>query len=88
MFLGRTIPTKPYPSRLSKENGLYKKEVEELKKKHDKLTAEKAEEWDIKNAVRINKLILGSLNLMAEIDSGENAGRVVQNGHRQRDATR
>ncbi|KAF8347021.1 tubulin binding cofactor A [Amanita rubescens] len=36
--------------RLNKENGLYKKEVEELKKKQDKLTAEKAEEWDIKNA--------------------------------------
>jgi len=36
--------------RLSKEHGLYKKEVEEQKKKLDRLKAEKAEEWDIKNA--------------------------------------
>ena len=75
-------PTKSYRSRLGKEHGLYKKEVEELKKKGDRLKAEKAEEWDIKNAVRIDKLMLESLNSMAPIDSGENDGRIIQDGHR------
>ena len=37
--------------RLGKEDILYKNEVEEQKRKLDKLTAEGAEDWDIKNAV-------------------------------------
>jgi hypothetical protein len=39
--------------RLLKENGLYRDEVEENKKKEGKLRAEGAEDWDIKNAVSI-----------------------------------
>ncbi|KAH7886188.1 tubulin binding cofactor A [Phlebopus sp. FC_14] len=39
--------------RLLKEYVLYGKEAEEQKRKLDKLIAENAEEWDIKNARRI-----------------------------------
>lgn len=34
-----------------KENGLYRKEAEDLQRKLDKMIADGAEEWDLKNAV-------------------------------------
>ncbi|KAJ7601301.1 tubulin binding cofactor A [Roridomyces roridus] len=37
-------------SRLNKEHGMYQKEAADLKIKKDKLRADGAEEWDIKNA--------------------------------------
>ncbi|EAU92258.2 hypothetical protein CC1G_00477 [Coprinopsis cinerea okayama7 len=39
--------------RLVKENGLYKKEVEQNVAKRDKFIADGAEEWDIKNAGKL-----------------------------------
>lgn len=34
-----------------KENGLYRKETEDLQRKLDKMIADGAESWDLKNAV-------------------------------------
>ncbi|TFY71835.1 hypothetical protein EVG20_g1178 [Dentipellis fragilis] len=55
----------PYPSipthsrctihRIVKEQRIYRDEVEELRRKTDKLAAEGAEEWDIKNGVRLHQ---------------------------------
>jgi len=39
--------------RLTKENGLYRKEADELEAKKNKLTADGAEDWDIKNATKM-----------------------------------
>ncbi|KAJ4002171.1 hypothetical protein F5050DRAFT_1707610 [Lentinula boryana] len=48
-------------NRLLKENGLYRKETEDLQRKHDKMIADGAEEWDLKNAKRLveesNKMV-------------------------------
>ena len=38
--------------RLTKENGLYRKEVDQLEAKKNKFIADGAEHWDISNAVR------------------------------------
>ncbi|EDR15238.1 uncharacterized protein LACBIDRAFT_192425 [Laccaria bicolor S238N-H82] len=40
-------------ARLAKENGLYRKEADQLKLKRDKLVVEDAESWDVKNATRM-----------------------------------
>ena len=42
--------------RLFKEHKLYQKEEEDLKRKLDKFVADNAEEWDIKNTVRLRSL--------------------------------
>ncbi|THV06559.1 hypothetical protein K435DRAFT_834221 [Dendrothele bispora CBS 962.96] len=49
--------------RLLKENGMYRKETEEMKRKLDKLIADgvSPDEWDVKNATRLceesNKMV-------------------------------
>ncbi|KAJ3721920.1 tubulin binding cofactor A-domain-containing protein [Lentinula raphanica] len=58
--------------RLLKENGLYRKETEDLQRKHDKMIADGAEEWDLKNAKRLveesNKMVT---------DTSDRMGRAV-----------
>lgn len=49
--------------RLTKENGLYRKEAEALQRKQNKLVADGAEEWDIKNA---GKMFDESTKLIAD----------------------
>ena len=44
--------------RLYKEHKLYQKEEEDLKRKLDKYIADNAEEWDIKNTVRMRMRII------------------------------
>ncbi|KAA1471377.1 tubulin binding cofactor A [Dentipellis sp. KUC8613] len=41
--------------RIAKEQKIYRDEVEELRRKTDKLAAEGAEEWDIKNGNRMTE---------------------------------
>ncbi|KAF5375235.1 hypothetical protein D9758_000515 [Tetrapyrgos nigripes] len=56
--------------RLTKENGMYRKEAEELKRKLDKLIADGSspDEWDVKNATRLceesNKMVDDSSSRM------------------------
>ena len=49
------------PKRLLKEHQSYRKEVEEQNIKVNKLVADGAEEWDIKNAVSFNNFLLALL---------------------------
>lgn len=58
--------------RLLKENGLYRKEIEDNKRKLDKLRADGAESWDIKNATR---LIEESEKMV--VDTSTRLGRAV-----------
>ncbi|KIK70515.1 hypothetical protein GYMLUDRAFT_184224 [Collybiopsis luxurians FD-317 M1] len=58
--------------RLLKENGLYRKETEDLQRKLDKMIADGAEEWDVKNAKR---LVEESSKMVT--DTTDRAGRVV-----------
>ena len=51
-FSALTAP--PLPSSLKKEHELYQKELVDQKLKKDKLIADGAEDWDIKNAVRLH----------------------------------
>jgi len=57
-------------SRLKKEHELYQKEAVDQKIKKDKLIAEGAEEWDIKNAGKMEdeseKMILDSAGRLAK----------------------
>ena len=48
--------------RLYKEHKLYQKEEEDLKRKLDKYIADNAEEWDIKNTVRMSMRIIRMLS--------------------------
>jgi tubulin-specific chaperone A len=47
------IITSSLDNSLTKENGMYRKEAEEMKRKLDKLIADgnSSDEWDVKNAV-------------------------------------
>ncbi|KAF9245711.1 tubulin binding cofactor A-domain-containing protein [Melanogaster broomeanus] len=59
--------------RLLKEHNLYKKEAEEQQRNLDKMTAENAEGWDIRNA----KKILEESERMIK-DSNDRLGKAVQ----------
>jgi len=41
--------------RLTKENGLYRKEADQLQAKRDKFIADDAEHWDISNATKMTE---------------------------------
>jgi len=55
-----------------KENGLYRKEAEDLQRKLDKMIADGAEEWDLKNARR---LVEESTKMIT--DTSDRMGRAV-----------
>ena len=49
--MGTTSTTTQYISSLHKEHSLYNQEIMQLAAKREKFIVDKAEEWDIKNAV-------------------------------------
>ncbi|KAK7465333.1 hypothetical protein VKT23_005312 [Stygiomarasmius scandens] len=59
--------------RLLKENGMYRKEAEEMKRKLDKLIADgnSPDEWDVKNATRLceesNKMVNDSSSRLGNV---------------------
>jgi len=59
-------------TRLFKEHNTYRKEAEDQQRKLDKFIAEKAEDWDIKNATRM----MEESNKMIK-DSAERLGKAV-----------
>ncbi|EGN93194.1 hypothetical protein SERLA73DRAFT_190110 [Serpula lacrymans var. lacrymans S7.3] len=59
--------------RLLKEHSLYRKEAEEQKRKHDKMVADGADEWDVRSAAKI----LDEAKRMI-VDADTRLGNVVQ----------
>ena len=53
-----TSEAEPNAQRLMKEVGMYRKEVEQNQIRLEKLRADGAEEWDVKNAVRLSPSFL------------------------------
>ncbi|KAF5392601.1 hypothetical protein D9757_002277 [Collybiopsis confluens] len=58
--------------RLLKENKLYRKETEDLHRRLDRMIADNAEEWDVKNAKR---LVEESTKMVS--DTADRMGRAV-----------
>jgi hypothetical protein len=65
--------------RLLNEHSSYKDEIVQLQLKHDRLLAEGAEEWDVKNAVCIYLQVAGGGDRLTRLP-GADGGRVAPDG--------